>query len=154
MENKESIQSLYKKWIDNWNHRDAQAMAQILAEDCNLVGYDGSQMNGRDEVTKTLGKIFADHPTAHYITLIREVKFLAPTVAVLRADAGMVPRGKTELNPAVNAVQTLIAVEKNGRWQISVFQNTPAAFHGRPEAVQKLTEELQQALRKNPVDNP
>lgn len=33
-------------------------------------------------------------------------------------------------------------------WKIELFQNTPAALHGRPEMVQQLTEELTQELHK------
>jgi len=59
----------------------------------------------------------------------------------------MVPPGKSDLNPAVNAVQTLVAARQDSRWRIAVFQNTPAAFHGRPELSERLTEELRQVLQ-------
>jgi hypothetical protein len=32
------------------------------------------------------------------------------------------------------------------KWRIALFQNTPAQFHGRPELVQQLTEQLRQLL--------
>lgn len=54
--------------------------------------------------------------------------------------------GGTEINPDVNAHQTLVAVQKDGKWQIQLFQNTPAQFHGRPELVEQMTEELRQVL--------
>jgi uncharacterized protein (TIGR02246 family) len=74
------------------------------------------------------------------------VRFLTPETAILRAVAGMVPAGQTDLNPAVNAVQSLVAAKSMGRWRIALFQNTPAQFHGRPELAQKLTEELRKLL--------
>jgi hypothetical protein len=52
----------------------------------------------------------------------------------------------SELDPAVNTIQTLIAVRAAGNWRIALFQNTPAQFHGRLELAQALTEELQQLL--------
>jgi hypothetical protein len=52
---------------------------------------------------------------------------------------------------AVNAVQTLVAVRRDGAWQVAVYQNTPAAFHGRPELSQSLTEELRAELRVLPM---
>jgi hypothetical protein len=54
----------------------------------------------------------------------------------------MAPPGKTDLDPALNAVQTLVAAKDGGRWWIASFQNTPAAFHGRPELVEQMTNEL------------
>jgi hypothetical protein len=67
-------------------------------------------------------------------------------VAILRAIVGMVPPGQTDLNPAVNAHQTLVAAKRAGTWQIELLQTTPAQFHGRPDLVQHMTEELRQLL--------
>jgi uncharacterized protein (TIGR02246 family) len=141
------IRALHRALLDCWNRRDAPGYASLLTEDANLVGFDGSQMNGRAEVESVLGKIFANHPTAAYVSKVRSVRFLGSEVAVLCAVAGMVPPGQADLNPAVNAVQTLVAAKVDGRWRIAVFQNTPAAFHGRPELSAELTEELRKVLR-------
>ena len=82
------------------------------------------------------------------------MRLLSPDVAILRAVAGMVPPGESDINPEVNAVQTLVAVKQQNKWIIALFQNTPAAFHGRPELSGRLTEELRQALRtsSNKID--
>ncbi len=140
------IASLYQKLISAWNHRDAHAYAAQLAEDSNLIGFDGSMMNGRAEIESVIGQIFADHVTAAYYAKIREVRFLTPDAALLRAVVGMVPPGQTDINPAVNAIQSMVAVRKNGQWQIALFQNTPAQFHGRPELSEALTQELRALL--------
>jgi uncharacterized protein (TIGR02246 family) len=140
------IEKLYRQLLDAWNKRSAHDFAALVAEDGNLVGFDGSPMNGRAEIESNLSAIFADHPTSAYVGKVREVRMLSADIGVLRAVAGMVPPGQSDLNPAVNAIQTLVAVRQGGRWRIAVYQNTPAAFHGRPEAVQALTEELRQLL--------
>ncbi len=140
------VRDLYQAWLDNWNKRDANKLAALCAADCNIVGFDGSQMNSASEVGTTIGKIFADHQTAEYIGIVREVRLLSPEVAALRAVVGMVPRGQSDINPATNTIQTLTAVKQQDKWRIAVFQNTPAAFHGRPELSQQLTEELRKAL--------
>ncbi|TMA07866.1 MAG: SgcJ/EcaC family oxidoreductase, partial [Deltaproteobacteria bacterium] len=121
-------------------------MTNLFAEHGNLIGFDGSQINKRPEIGSVLSQIFADHPTAAYVAIVREVRFLSPSVAVLRAVAGMVPPGQSDINPAVNAVQTLVAVRSDGQWRIALFQNTPAQFHGRPELSEALTKELRQLL--------
>ncbi len=144
--------SLYREMLECWNKRNADDLAALVAKDGNLVGFDGSPLNGRSEIESVLRQIFADHPTAAYVGKVREVRFLTPEVAVLRAVAGMVPPGQSDLNPAVNTVQTLVAVKHDGQWRIAVFQNTPAAFHGRPELSEKLTEELRQVLRASSPD--
>jgi uncharacterized protein (TIGR02246 family) len=91
-------------------------------------------------------RIFANHPTGRYVGIVREVQFLGQTVAALRAVAGMVPPGQTDLNPSLNAIQTLIATKHDESWRVVLYQNTPAAFHGRPEAVTALTDELRQQI--------
>jgi uncharacterized protein (TIGR02246 family) len=90
--------------------------------------------------------VFANHKTAGYVWKIEEIRFLDSTVALLRAIVGMVPPGKKELNPATNAIQSLIAIKQNDIWKISLFQNTPAQFHGRPELVDAMTKELSKLL--------
>ena len=141
------VRSLYQEILDCWNKRNAVDLAALFAKDGNVVGFDGSPLNGQAEIESVIRQIFADHVTAAYVGKIREVRFLTPEVAILRAVAGMVPRGQLDLNPAVNAIQTLVAAKHDGKWCIALFHNTPAQFHGRPELVQKLTEELRQLLR-------
>jgi hypothetical protein len=63
-----------------------------------------------------------------------------------------VPNGKADIDPALNAVQSMIAVQKGGVWKIAMLQNTPAAFHGREDLVKKLTEELRARLKQKPVE--
>jgi len=48
-------------------------MAAAIAPDGLVIGFDGSQMSGRDEVAEELGRIFADHETATYVTKVRSV---------------------------------------------------------------------------------
>ncbi len=143
------ISTLYQNLLDAWNRRSATDYAAIFQEDAHVVGFDGSMMNGKAEIETTLTRIFADHQTASYIGKIREIQFRAPAVALLRAVVGMVPHGKSEINPAVNAIQTLVGVKGLDGWKIALFQNTPAQFHGRPNLAEALTEELSQLLSSN-----
>ena len=140
------IAALYRQLLDSWNRRDAEGFAALFEEDGNSIGFDGSPMNGRAEIAATLGQIFADHVTATYVAKIRGIRQLAPDVALLRAVVGMVPPGQSELNPAVNAMQTVVAVKHGEEWRIALLQNTPAQFHGRPELSDALTQELRQLL--------
>jgi len=72
---------------------------------------------------------------------------------LLRANSGLIPPGKDDIDPALNAVQSLVAVRKGGAWKIALFQNTPAKFDMRPEQSKALTEELRAMAReKSKVD--
>jgi uncharacterized protein (TIGR02246 family) len=140
------VLGVYQALLDAWNRQDAAGMASVLTSGALIVGFDGSQMVGPEEVETTISGIFAHHKTASYVSIVRSLRFVGPDVALIHAVAGMTPPGKTEINPAVNAIQTVVASRRDGRWLIQQYQNTPAAFHGRPEASEALTRELQDAV--------
>jgi uncharacterized protein (TIGR02246 family) len=140
------VSALYHRILHAWNARDAEAYASLFAEESTAIGFDGSQMTGRAEIAATLRGIFSDHQTGRYVGSVRAVTILAPEVVLLRAVAGIVPAGHADLNPALNALQTLLAAKRNGDWRIILYQNTPAQFHGRPDAIQQLTDELRRLL--------
>jgi uncharacterized protein (TIGR02246 family) len=143
-----AVRALYAATIAGWNHHDAAAQAAPFAEDGEVLGFDGSEMAGRADIQRQLAAIFKDHVTAPYTVKVKGVRFLGADVAVLRAMVGMAPNAETPLRPATNAWQTLVAERRGGRWEIVLFQNTPAQFHGRPELVEAMTAELE-AVRKD-----
>jgi uncharacterized protein (TIGR02246 family) len=146
-----AARELYEKLIQAWNKRNARDFALLFASNGSIVGYDGSQVDGQMDVGAHISEIFSHHQTAVYVTIVREVRPISSDVVVLRANAGMVPPGKDELNPDRNAVQSMVAARKGARWEIALFQNTPAVYDGRPELSKKLTEELRAVLRANPL---
>ena len=139
--------TLFDRLIDAWNRRDANAFAGCFAPNGSMVGFDGTQIDGREAIEQHIGAVFGSHQTARFVTIVREVRDLAPTVVLLRANAGMVPPGKDDINPATNAAQSLVGVHEGANWRVALFQNTPSALHGRPEDAARLTEELRNAMR-------
>lgn len=137
-----NVLNLYISLISAWNHRNVEAFAACFADDANMVGFDGSVVDGRPAIHAHLNQIFADHMTAVYVGKVRETRLLTPGVVLLRAVVGMIPPGKSDINPAANAIQSLVAVAQDGLWRAALFHNTPAQFHGRPELAEALTREL------------
>ncbi len=142
---------LHARLIEAWDKRNARDFALLFASEGVLVGFDGSQVNGQLEVGAHLTEIFSHRQTPRYVGIVREVRSITPDVTLLRANTGLVPPGKDDIDPALNAVQSMVAVQKGGAWKIALFQNTPAAFHERPDAVKKLSEELRAVLKAKPV---
>jgi uncharacterized protein (TIGR02246 family) len=140
------IRGLYQEILDGWNAHSGEAMGARFAEEAEVVGFDGSQMSGREAIIAEMERVFASHVTAAYVGKVRRVIALAPGAALLRAVAGMVPPGQDDINPAVNTIHSLVAAQRDGQWRVVLFQSTPAQFHGRPDLAEALTQELRELL--------
>ena len=139
--------ALYARLIEAWDKRNARDYALQFTSDGVLVGFDGSQVNGQLEVGGHVTEVFTHHQTPRYVTIVRDVRPVANDVTLLRANAGLIPPGKDDIDPALNAIQSMVAVRKSDTWKIALFHNTPAAFHMRPELAKQLTDELRTKLR-------
>jgi uncharacterized protein (TIGR02246 family) len=142
---------LYEQLLRAWNDQDADAFGAVFADDGSSVGFDGSTMNGRQEIVETIRAIFMNHRTATYVAKVREVREIGADVVLLRAVVGMTPPGAAELNPAVNSIQSVVMTGKGTGLRVALLHNTPAAFHGRPELAEELTRELTEVLRTGQV---
>lgn len=148
VQDEKDIRSLYQKLLESWNNNLSSDFANLFLENGNIIGFDGSPMNGKQQIKNELNKIFSNHKVASYIGIIREIRSLAPGIFILRAVAGMVPPGKTEIMPERNALQSLIVRKEQDEFCIALYQNTPAAFDGRPELIKQLTQELQEVFNR------
>lgn len=144
-----AAEELYRALLDAWNRDDAEAFAAPFAAEGVVVGFDGSEMRGREEIAAALGQVFADHATGSYVGIVRSERALTDDVVLLHAVSGVVPAGAQDLKEELNAVQALVATRRDGRWEIDLYHNTPAAWHGRPDDVAALSAELRGLL---PVD--
>lgn len=141
------IESVYFQLIQAWNKRNAKNMAKLFTENGELIGFDGSQAIGSEQIFSHLEPIFQDHPTPPFITKVKNIHFLSSDIVLLRAIAGMIQMGQTDFTPELHTHHTLVAVKTVGDWKIQLFQNTPAQYHGRPEMVEQMTAELREQLR-------
>ena len=140
-----AVEDLHGRILGAWNSQDAAAYAEQCTDAAVVIGFDGSEMHGRQEIADQLGAIFADHQVASYVRIVRGVRKVGDGVALLHALVGMVPPGGDDVMPDRNAVQLLLAVRTTDGWRAQALQNTPARYDGRAEAAQALTEELQAA---------
>ena len=141
------IRALYADFVDGWNRRSGAAVAAGFADDGDIIGFDGTHHRGRLSIAADLRQVFGTQETAAYVAVVRSVRPVGAGVAMLTAHAGMIPANGNDLDPSLNAVHTMIAVDEGrGRWRISLFQATPAAWDQHPEAREALTEELRGLL--------
>ena len=150
-QSRDEVIALYSRVLNAWNVRSATSFAAQFTENGSVIGFDGSQMDGRAAIAAELGRIFADHRPAAFVAKVREVRALGANVTLLRAVAGMLPPEQSALKPDRNAIQSLAIVVEAGAPKIALFQNTPARFDGRPQLVEQLTAELTVVLRSGRV---
>ncbi|MQS12510.1 SgcJ/EcaC family oxidoreductase [Streptomyces kaniharaensis] len=141
-----AVRTLHQRVLEGWNRRDGSAFAGPFAEDGEVIGFDGTRYRGRSVIAAELGRIFADHATPEYVAKVRRVRGLGAGVAQLDAVAGLVPAGAGGLNPALNSVQTVIAVNAGAGWRIALMQTTPARYDLRPDLAAALTAELRELV--------
>ena len=139
----DAVRELYASLLRSWNNRDANQFAAHFMPDAICVGFDGTQYRSAEEIATELAKIFRDHPVAAYVWKVRDVKQLDDRTIVLHAVAGMLPPGSRSIKPERNVIHVLVAHRQADQWRIASYQNTPARYDGRPEAVEALTAELQ-----------
>ena len=145
-ESDQGVRQLYESLLSAWNEQDAGGMAALFADNGLAIGFDGTTMVGPEQIEAALAGVFRDHRTARYVHRIRDVRWLARDVALLSAVVGMVPPGSSDINPDLNAIQSLVAASTGGGWRIALHQNTPAAFHGRAGERDALSDELRAEL--------
>ena len=133
--------------LQAWNDRNANRFAGLFTSDAVVIGFDGSVMNGAADIVGQMRSIFASHSTATYVAAVKSVSAPRPGVVLLRAAAGMVPPGGGALIDRRNAWQSVVLVGEGDQARVSLFQNTPAAFHERPDLAERMTEELTQVMR-------
>jgi uncharacterized protein (TIGR02246 family) len=150
-EEKENLLQLYQELLSCWNNSDALGYANHFEENACVVGFDGSQLNGRTQIESEIRRIFQDHKVASYVSIVEEVRPLSDNSYLLRAVVGMIPPGGNDIMPERNAIQSVVAI-KQDHFLIVLFQNTPAAFHGRPDLSETLTKRLREQLQKNKMD--
>ena len=139
----EAVRKIYQALLRHWNDADATKFAALFLPDGIVVGFDGTEYCSAQEVAEGLAAIFRDHKVATYVSKIRGITQLDDRTMILRAVAGMTPPGSRSIKPERNVIHLLLARKQDDEWFIASYQNTPARYDGRPEAVEALTAELQ-----------
>jgi uncharacterized protein (TIGR02246 family) len=138
---------LYQQMIDGWNIGSGDAFAAPYTEDSDYIGFDGTYLKGRRKVASFHQQLFDRFVKgSRLVGKIRGIRFLTLDVAVMIAVGGTVMAGQSDIDPDRNSIHTLVAVKHDSNWYFTAFQNSRAAFVGRPEESQELTEELRHEL--------
>jgi uncharacterized protein (TIGR02246 family) len=120
-----AVRDLYQQLMDGWNRGSGEGFAAVLAEDGDLVAFDGTHFKGRKEIAPFHQQLFDKWMKGtRLIGQVEDVRFLSPDVAVMHAVGRTVMCGKTEPSPERDSIQTLVATRQGGEWRLAAFQNT------------------------------
>jgi uncharacterized protein (TIGR02246 family) len=121
----EHVRALYLAAMDGWNAGSGDAFAAPFTDEADFVAFDGTRFHGRREIALYHAPLFETYlKGTRLVGDVTDVRFVAGEVAILHAYGGMVARGKREPAPERDSVQTMVAVKRDGRWELAAFQNT------------------------------
>ena len=120
-----AVRALYQQLIDGWNRGSGGDFAAAFTEDGDLVAFDGTHFEGREEIIPFHQELFDKWlKGSRLVGQVRDLRFLSPDVALMHAVGSTVMRGKGEPSPGRDSIQTLVAVRQDGEWRLAAFQNT------------------------------
>jgi len=127
-----AVRALYQELMDGWNKGSGEAFAAPFAEDGDLIGFDGTHLKGRREITSFHQPLFDKWlKGTRLVGEVKSVRFPTPDVALMHAIGGTVMRGKSEPSPERDSIQTLVATKRGDEWSLAAFQNTRVRPMGR-----------------------
>jgi uncharacterized protein (TIGR02246 family) len=120
-----AVRALYRELMDGWDRGSGEAFASVFTEDGDLVAFDGTHFEGREEIAPFHQQLFDKWlKGSRLVGQVKDVRFLRPDVALMHAVGSTVMRGKNEPSPERDSIQTLVAVREGGEWRLAAFQNT------------------------------
>jgi uncharacterized protein (TIGR02246 family) len=119
------VHALYQRIMEGWNLGSGAAFAAAWAEEGQLIGFDGTHLTSRAEIARFHEALFQTHlKGTRLVGQVTDVQFPAPDVALLHGRGGTIMRGDSAPTPERDSLQTLVAVRRDGEWQLLAFQNT------------------------------
>jgi uncharacterized protein (TIGR02246 family) len=120
-----AVRDLYEELMDGWNRGSGEAFAAAFTEDGDLVAFDGTHFEGREEIAPFHQELFDRWMKgSRLVGQVKDVRFLSPDVALIHAVGSTMMRGKSEPSPERDSIQTLVAVRRDDGWRLAAFQNT------------------------------
>jgi uncharacterized protein (TIGR02246 family) len=121
-----AVRDVYRQFMRAWNRGSGVELAAVFTTDGDLVGFDGTRLEGRQEIAGFHQRLFDKWlKGSRLVGQVTDVRFLGPDVAVLHAVGGTVLHGKRTPAPERDSVQTLVLTRQaGGDWRVAAFQNT------------------------------
>src|SRR5688572_13958200 len=120
------IRAIVKTLEDGWNAGDSAKFASPFASDADYVIVNGQHIRTRAVIDfghkQIFGTIYKGSKNKH---TVKQIRLLKPDVAIVHVEWNLVYGEKLENK--VRAMNSIIALKKDGKWEIAAFHNTPIA---------------------------
>jgi uncharacterized protein (TIGR02246 family) len=118
------IRDLLKAVTDAYNRADARGLADRFTDDASLFDQDGEEVRGREAIGRRYAEAFGRGPTCKISDTVEAVHFLSPDIASVAGHFQLEAEDGTALSPGRFC---LIAVRKEGRWQLGELRDIATA---------------------------
>lgn len=109
----QQIQKAVTTFVEQYNAHKADAVAALFAPDARMTLRGGTEMNGREEIKKSLEEDFAESPKMAMSVVVDSIRFLTSDVAVEEGYSTLFPDGETLTR---KDRYTVLHVKKEGKW--------------------------------------
>jgi uncharacterized protein (TIGR02246 family) len=115
-----AVRDVYRQFMEAWNRGSGAALAEVFTQDGDLVGFDGTQLTGPQEIASFHQRLVDKWLRgSRLVGQVTDVRFLGPDVAVLHAIGGTVLRGRQAPHPSAT---------RSRRWSPSGSQGATGAW--------------------------
>jgi uncharacterized protein (TIGR02246 family) len=123
----DAIRGIHRKVINAWNAGDGTTFAAAFTDDVDFVVWDGTHLNGRQELAAFTQRIF--DTVVKGSRLEGEVKFvrlLSPTRAVMHSVVRTALAGQTTPSPSRDSMELTVVTKRDGEWRGESLMNARA----------------------------
>jgi uncharacterized protein (TIGR02246 family) len=121
-----AIRANVDKFVKAYNAGDAKAVAALFTPDGVIVGKDGEDSEGREEIAETFAEMFAAAPKKKLEVSVESIRFLGKDLAL---EVGSTKEIFAPGEPPEYDRYTVLHVKRDGNWQMAMARDEegPAA---------------------------
>lgn len=119
-----AIRELLDRQVAGWDAGDPEAYAAVFTRDADYVTFLGHHYKGSEAIAAAYAPLFQKLLRGSRLhTEITDLRFLTPSVALIRSNAAVTKRGR-QRNRRGARVNTSVAVRTSEGWLLAASQNT------------------------------
>ena len=108
------------EYVKAFNSRDAKAIAELFAEDGEILLFEDVKLVGRDAIEQHYTRVFDSNPDSKVGVEATSVRFITPSLVV---EEGRVVFGAGEEVLSTHHYVAIIAKQESGEWRIVQSRN-------------------------------